>query len=130
MGQTLDVPLLLRLGDALRRSPRGSWATQDIVRVADSFVRLQLHEIDVLMDLELLERLKEELFGATDPVGRTVHLRDLPFTVIGVRRAGATVRVEMDLRGGGELRDAVSGTTADWTLRRAQGLPIAGRLRE
>jgi hypothetical protein len=60
---TLDVPLLLRLGDALRRSPRGSWATQDIVRVADSFVRLQLHEIDVLMDLELLERLKEELLA-------------------------------------------------------------------
>ena len=35
---TLDVPLVLRLMDALRRAPRQSWDTNDLVLVSSSCI--------------------------------------------------------------------------------------------
>jgi hypothetical protein len=58
---TLDEPLLLRLFDSLRRQPMGAWAVEDVVRVADAFVRLRLERVAPLSDLGILERAKEEL---------------------------------------------------------------------
>ena len=62
-----DIPLLVRLADALVRSPRSSWSAQDIVRVTDAMVRLQLSEVAALRDLDLTSRLQEELMAM--PVG-------------------------------------------------------------
>ena len=58
-----DVPLLVRLADALLRAPRSSWSAQDIVRVTDAMVRLQLSEVAALRDLDLASRLQEELLA-------------------------------------------------------------------
>ena len=59
-----NTPLLLRLFDALRRAPPGSWATQDLVRVADGFVRLELLQEAELVELDLLQRVRAELLAA------------------------------------------------------------------
>jgi hypothetical protein len=61
---TMDMPLLQRLFDAMRRAPQGSWATQDTVRVADALVRLKLMSVPELMGMDLLERVKAELLAA------------------------------------------------------------------